>query len=114
MGVLTVVSGRSGLIENAIDGKTGWIVPKRQPVLLAKKIKQIISMKNKKLNTISLNGIKRVRNKFDLKKQKKHFNRFFNEKFILKKNQIINLYQESFMLIGSNHYFQNLVLIYME
>ena len=79
MGVLTVVSDASGLIENVIDGKTGWIVPKRNPILLAKKIKHIISMKNKKLNTISLNGIKRVQNKFDLSMQKKHFNSFFNE-----------------------------------
>ena len=50
MGVLTIVSNASGLMENIIDGKTGWVVPKRKPNLLAKKIKQITSMKEEKLN----------------------------------------------------------------
>ena len=79
MGVLTIVSDASGLSENIVDRKTGWVVPKREPMLLAKKIKQIISMEDKKLNIIRLNGIKRVKTKFDLISQKKHFNRFFNE-----------------------------------
>ena len=30
MGVLTIVSDASGLIENVVDGKTGWVVPKRR------------------------------------------------------------------------------------
>ena len=29
MGILTVVSNAMGLKENVVDGKTGWIVPKR-------------------------------------------------------------------------------------
>ena len=79
MGVLTIVSDASGLSENIVDRKTGWVVPKREPMLLAKKIKQIISMEDEKLNIIRLNGIKRIQTKFDLISQKKHFNRFFNE-----------------------------------
>ena len=79
MGVLTIVSDASGLSENIVDRKTGWVVPKREPMLLAKKIKQIISMEDEKLNIIRLNGIKRVQTKFDLISQKEHFNRFFNE-----------------------------------
>ena len=51
MGVLTIVSNASGLQENIIDGKTGWIVPKREPILLANKIIQITSMKEEKLNS---------------------------------------------------------------
>ena len=79
MGVLTIVSDASGLSENIIDGKTGWVVPKREPIFLAKQIKRIISMENKEINKIRLNAIEKVQNKFDLSKQDTHFNNFFNE-----------------------------------
>ena len=79
MGVLTVVSNALGLSENVVDGKTGWIVPKREPTLLARKIESIISMENKKINLIRLNAIDRVKNEFDLSRQKKHLISFFNE-----------------------------------
>ena len=79
MGILTVVSNALGLSENVIDGKTGWIVPKREPALLARKIEKIISMKNKKINLIRLNARDRVKNEFDLSRQKKQFDGFFNE-----------------------------------
>ena len=79
MGVLTVVSDALGLSENVVDGETGWIVPKREPSLLARKIEDIISMEDKKLNIIRLNAIERVQNKFNLNRQKKHFDSFFNE-----------------------------------
>ena len=79
MGVLTVVSDASGLSENIIHNKTGWVVPKREPRLLAKKIKNILLMENKKLDQIRLNGIERVENKFDLSSQVRHFNKFFDE-----------------------------------
>ncbi len=79
MGVLTIVSNASGLSENVVDGKTGWIVPKREPTLLASKIESIISMEDKKINLIRLGAIDRVKNKFDLHRQKKHLNSFFNE-----------------------------------
>ena len=40
MGVLTIVSDASGLSENIVDRKSGWVVPKRDPMLLAKKNKR--------------------------------------------------------------------------
>ena len=58
MGILTVVSNAMGLKENVVDGKTGWIVPKREPTLLARKIESIISMENKVKNRIRLNAMK--------------------------------------------------------
>ena len=79
MGVLTVVSDASGLSENIIHNKTGWVVPKREPRFLAKKIKNILLMEDKKLDRIRLNGIERVENKFDLSSQVTHFNKFFDE-----------------------------------
>ena len=85
MGVLTIVSNASGLQENIIDGKTGWIVPKREPILLANKIIQITSMKEEKLNSFRLNAIKRVKSKFDINTQAKYFSSFFNESSFQKK-----------------------------
>ena len=79
MGVLTVVSDALGLSENVVDRKTGWVVPKREPFLLARKIEHILSMEDKKINIIRLNAIERVQNKFNLDRQKKHFDSFFNE-----------------------------------
>jgi len=79
MGLLTVVSNASGLKENIINGKTGWIVPKREPILLAKKIEQIINVNSSKLNKIRSNSIERVKNKFDLNYQNEQFNKFFND-----------------------------------
>ena len=44
MGLLCIVSNAEGLAENVLDGKTGWVLPKRQPELLAEKIKDVIGM----------------------------------------------------------------------
>ena len=66
-------------------GKTGWIVPKREPILLANKIIQITSMKEEKLNSFRLNGIKRTKSKFDINIQARYFNSFFNESSFQKK-----------------------------
>ena len=38
-----------------------------------------LSMDNKKLNQIRLNGLEKVEKKFDLDSQEKHFSKFFNE-----------------------------------
>ncbi len=77
MGLATIVSDASGLKENIIDNKTGWVVPKRSPQLLAKKINYILSLDQKKIMDIRLNAINRVNEKFDLNYQKEQFNIFF-------------------------------------
>ena len=79
MGLLTIVSDASGLKENVIHGKTGWVVPKREPNLLAKKIQDIIRMDFAELNKIRSAGQDRARNNFDIKIQNDQFNIFFNE-----------------------------------
>ena len=65
------------LRKNIIDNKTGWVVPKRSPQLLAKKINYILSLDQKKIMDIRLNAINRVNEKFDLNYQKEQFNIFF-------------------------------------
>ena len=44
-----------------------------------KQIENIISMENKVINQIRLNAIERVKNEFDLRRQKKYLNSFFYE-----------------------------------
>ena len=57
----------------------------REPTLLANKIIQVTSMKEEKLNSFRLNGIKRVKSKFDLNTQARNFNSFYNESLFQKK-----------------------------
>ena len=80
MGLLTIVSDASGLKENVIHGKTGWVVPKREPNLLAKRL-DIICMDFSKLNIIRSVGQARARNNFDIKIQNDQFNIFFMKIF---------------------------------
>ena len=79
MGTLTIVSDALGLQENVKDQKTGWVVPKRDPFLLNKKIKEILLMEKKHLSEIRKNSIYRVGKNFNLKTQEQRFHRFFNE-----------------------------------
>jgi len=78
MGLLTIASDAEGLTENIIDGETGWVVPKRNPTLLAQKIQNVLSMPSEQLNQIRKNAITRVKKEFNLEKQKKEFHSFFN------------------------------------
>lgn len=77
MGLLTITSNAEGLEENVIDGKTGWIVEKYNPILLAKKIENIINIKNNKLDLIRKNAILRVNKKFNMENQIKLFKTFY-------------------------------------
>ena len=79
MGILTVVSDASGLKESVNNHVTGWIVPKRDPILLSEKIKEIVSLNHKELDKIRNNAVKRIRKKFSLESQEYQFNKFFNE-----------------------------------
>ena len=78
MGLLVIASNAEGLEENIIDGKTGWIVEKYNPQLLAKKIENIINIKNYKLDLIRKNAIERVNEKFNMDNQVKLFKNFYD------------------------------------
>jgi glycosyltransferase involved in cell wall biosynthesis len=77
MGLLCVVSDAEGLSENVIDKQTGWVVPKRNPALLADKVLEIVSMEGSERNQIRYNAINRVVNNFNLERQKKMFLQFY-------------------------------------
>jgi glycosyltransferase involved in cell wall biosynthesis len=77
MGLLCVVSDAEGLAENVIHGQTGWVVPKRRPVLLAQQIEEILSINIQSLSEIKNNAMKRVSEQFNLIKQKEEFISFY-------------------------------------
>jgi colanic acid/amylovoran biosynthesis glycosyltransferase len=80
MGLLCIVSDADGLIENILNEKTGWVVPKRNPILLAKKMKDIIELSEESKNEIRLNAIERVKKEFNLTEQKVAFDNFYKDK----------------------------------
>ena len=79
MGLLCIVSDAEGLPENVLHGQTGWVVPKRQPKLLANQILEILEMPEEKRQVIKETAIERVRKDFNLEKQKLEFLDFYNE-----------------------------------
>lgn len=78
MGLLCVVSDAEGLTENVLDNKTGWIVPKRNPMLLAQKIQEVLQLDNREKNRVAATAIRRVKKAFTIEKQMQEFLDFYN------------------------------------
>lgn len=79
VGKLCVVSNAEGLSENVLHKKTGWVVPKCSPHLLAEQIRNVLLMDDEIKSIISQNAIERVRREFSLKKQIQEFLEFYRE-----------------------------------
>jgi len=79
MGLLCIVSDAEGLTENILDGQTGWVVPKRQPNLLASKIKDTLSLSKTKKQQIRDAAKLRVQQHFNIEKQQIEFIEFYKE-----------------------------------
>jgi colanic acid/amylovoran biosynthesis glycosyltransferase len=77
MGLLCIVSDADGLSENVLHEKTGWVVPKRKPTLLAQKMLETIDLTETKKMEIKENAMDRVKNEFNLTKQKQEFKSFY-------------------------------------
>ena len=77
-GMLCIVSDAEGLSENVLHEKTGWVVPKRQPQLLAEQILTTINMDKEQLDKVRITAIERVKNEFNLEKQKTEFEHFYS------------------------------------
>lgn len=76
-GLLCIASDADGLKENVIDGKTGWIVPKRDPSGIAEKILEVINMPEEIRIETAMNARKRVEKEFTIEEQKIKFTEFF-------------------------------------
>lgn len=79
MGLMTIVSNAEGLSENVQDNKSGWVVPKRQPKLLARKIMEVIELTGPEKDRVRKYAKSRVRNEFNLPKQNQEFKAFYTE-----------------------------------
>jgi colanic acid/amylovoran biosynthesis glycosyltransferase len=75
--MLCIVSDAEGLSENVLHEKTGWVVPKRQPNLLASKIETIYNSPQAALLKISKYASERVLQEYNLELQKKRFIQFY-------------------------------------
>ena len=78
MGCLCVVSDAEGLRENVLDGITGFVVEKRNPILLAEKLIEVLLMSENRKITLRNSAIKRIIEEFNLEKQKTAFIEFYN------------------------------------
>ena len=77
LGCLCIVSDGGALSENIIDNETGWVVPKRQPKLLAEQIFKVLNMSSAQHQTINSKAKERVLNQFTIEKQKEQFLKFY-------------------------------------
>lgn len=79
MGLPCIVSDADGLQQNVLNNITGWVVPKRNPIALAKMIKEIHCLNPQKKQLITNSAVKRVNKEFNLQKQNKLFLEFYKD-----------------------------------
>ncbi|MEP5253964.1 MAG: glycosyltransferase family 4 protein [Winogradskyella arenosi] len=77
MGCLCVVSDAEGLPENVLHGQTGWVVPKRQPIILAQQIKTLLALNKEQQQNIRTQAEVRVQKNFSMSTQIEAFCKFY-------------------------------------
>ena len=77
MGLLCIVTNAEGLSENVLDGKTGWVVPKRSSEAITEQIIKIKNMEMLQYNKIRENAIVRVKDHFYLNEQIQNWSDFY-------------------------------------
>lgn len=76
-GLMVVACDAEGIKENIDHGKSGWIVPKRNPEAIAKQIVKIIEMPIQARKEIAVYSRKRVEEKFNLELYEQQWAYFF-------------------------------------
>jgi glycosyltransferase involved in cell wall biosynthesis len=76
-GLISIVSDADGLMENIVNLETGFIVPKKNPVLLADKIIETRKLSSDQKTQISKNAVQRVKNEFEIEVQIEKFVDFY-------------------------------------
>ncbi|SDB22572.1 colanic acid/amylovoran biosynthesis glycosyltransferase [Flavobacteriaceae bacterium MAR_2010_188] len=76
-GAFCIVSDGGALAENILHGKTGMVLPKRNPMALAQMIEEVLDLPISKIEEIVATARNRIKNDFDLKSQEKSFSSFF-------------------------------------
>jgi colanic acid/amylovoran biosynthesis glycosyltransferase len=77
LGIPAIVSNGGALSENVIHTKTGWVVEKNNPKLLAQKIEEVLSLSDAKKQEMRNTAIERVRKDFNIEKQENEFINFY-------------------------------------
>jgi colanic acid/amylovoran biosynthesis glycosyltransferase len=78
MGLLCVVSDAEGLAENVMDGITGFVIPKRNPEVLARTIEKLVYLPSHQISDLKKAAIERVKKDFNVSKQQKEFIDFYS------------------------------------
>lgn len=76
-GCICIVSDGGALPENILNQETGFVVPKRNPTLLAKKVMEVVDLPESERNRIIKNAQMRVLADHNLKDQKSKFIAFY-------------------------------------
>ena len=71
------MSDGGALPENVLHGKTGWVVPKRNPQKLAQQIEEVLHKTTEEIELIRQNARKRIEDQFTLEKQNQAFTNFY-------------------------------------
>lgn len=77
MGKLCIVSDAEGLAENIVDGRTGFVVPKRNPVSLCEKIVEVVKLSESEKNAMRERAKTRIKIMFTLPNQTEKFTAFY-------------------------------------
>lgn len=78
-GALCVVSDGGGLPENIIDNQTGWVVPKRQPKLLAESLLKVLELSNQNKQKVREQARFQMESYFTLNQQQIAFKKFYEK-----------------------------------
>jgi colanic acid/amylovoran biosynthesis glycosyltransferase len=77
MGKICIVSDAEGLAENVLDGKTGFVVQKRNPQKLSRAIETVLALSVEQRQLIEKSAEKRVKEEFNLERQRNQFLEFY-------------------------------------
>jgi colanic acid/amylovoran biosynthesis glycosyltransferase len=77
LGKLCLAYDAGALSENIQNNTTGFLSPKGQPHLLAQKIIKVMQLSNQEKEQLIQNSISRVKENFNINKQKREFNLFY-------------------------------------
>lgn len=79
MGCLTIVSNNPALMENVLEGETGFVAPSRNSNALANSVENVLNLSSEEKGRIRANAMKRVKETFNLKVQQQAFIDFYEE-----------------------------------
>lgn len=79
MGCLTIVSSNPALMENVLDGETGFVAPSRNSNALANSVENVLNLPSEEKGRIRASAMKRVKEIFNLKVQQQGFIHFYEE-----------------------------------